>query len=625
MSPRQSAPGLVLAELRRSPNPAVSVFGVPPALTDAELNALLDQFPALTGRRRRLEDLPGGLTNRNVKVSTEDGNYVARCADPENLLGIDREAEYHNSRAAEAAGVGAPVVGYRPDLGILLVGFLDGVTLTNDDFGRPGVIARVAAGCRALHNGPRFRGDFDMFALQPQYLRVVLDNGFRLPAGYLDFAESFGRIQQVLAAGGMVSVPCHNDLLAANFIENGDRTDRKKARLKYVLDRWGHAKYLEETEKKLPFKLTRLPLADCEPRPLVQKHGHLGVHAQKQTGRFYIGVLLPVGRLTSDQMRGSWAGAMGNMQFMPSTFTKWAVDRDGNGRIGRLLVTLLLEHWKLLTKPLLYLSLFFKRHREQYYRRLDAVRIEGDWEGWLDFFLDGAEEFATAGDTVRLPMGKPHGIFNKTQQTAKTLFWVSPTRRLYDLFWAIHNMKQQNPDDVVKLAADMFGTKPSENVKIVTADGFKFIAAAKDQTYDVIYMDAFLKPSADTDGTGAPLALRTQQFYKQLQEKLKPGGVVAFNLNPHADLDADEARAETYCVAYHRMVNAAGEAADMIAGLRYVDRFERRSGEWRIARRVCAYEWRRTEPAVGEGFSFADGYERGQHGEADIIHRIMQR
>jgi len=62
---------------------------------------------------------------------------------------------------------------------------------------------------------------------------------------------------------------------------------------------------------------------------------------------------------------------------------------DGNGRIGRLLVTLLLEHWKLLTKPVLYLSLFFKRHREDYYRRLSAVRTDGDWEGWLDFFLDG--------------------------------------------------------------------------------------------------------------------------------------------------------------------------------------------------------------------------------------------
>ena len=67
---------------------------------------------------------------------------------------------------------------------------------------------------------------------------------------------------------------------------------------------------------------------------------------------------------------------------------------DGNGRIGRLLVTLLLEHWQLLTKPLLYLSLFFKRHREEYYRRLNAVRVDGDWEGWLDFFLDGVATIA---------------------------------------------------------------------------------------------------------------------------------------------------------------------------------------------------------------------------------------
>ena len=80
---------------------------------------------------------------------------------------------------------------------------------------------------------------------------------------------------------------------------------------------------------------------------------------------------------------------------------------DGNGRIGRLLVTLLLEHWKLLTKPLLYLSLFFKRHREDYYRRLNAVRVDGDWEGWLDFFLDGVgtiadEAVASARDLFAL-------------------------------------------------------------------------------------------------------------------------------------------------------------------------------------------------------------------------------
>jgi cell filamentation protein, protein adenylyltransferase len=67
---------------------------------------------------------------------------------------------------------------------------------------------------------------------------------------------------------------------------------------------------------------------------------------------------------------------------------------DGNGRIGRLLITLLLDHWKLLATPLLYLSLFFKRHRDEYFRRLNAVRSEGDWEAWTDFFLDGVATIA---------------------------------------------------------------------------------------------------------------------------------------------------------------------------------------------------------------------------------------
>lgn len=62
---------------------------------------------------------------------------------------------------------------------------------------------------------------------------------------------------------------------------------------------------------------------------------------------------------------------------------------DGNGRLGRLLITLLLRHWGLSSRPLLYLSLFLKQHRAEYYRRLSAVREEGDWEGWLAFFLEG--------------------------------------------------------------------------------------------------------------------------------------------------------------------------------------------------------------------------------------------
>jgi Fic family protein len=73
---------------------------------------------------------------------------------------------------------------------------------------------------------------------------------------------------------------------------------------------------------------------------------------------------------------------------------------DGNGRMGRLLIALLLEHWKVLPHPLLYLSVFFRRHQAEYYRRLSRVRSDGDWEGWLDFFLDGVA--TVANDAVAL-------------------------------------------------------------------------------------------------------------------------------------------------------------------------------------------------------------------------------
>ena len=75
-------------------------------------------------------------------------------------------------------------------------------------------------------------------------------------------------------------------------------------------------------------------------------------------------------------------------------------------------------------------------------------------EGKLDFMLGDGEMQADPGDVVRLAMGVPHGIFNKSDQTAKVLFWVSPARRLYDLFWGIHNLPEQNPDAVVALAAE---------------------------------------------------------------------------------------------------------------------------------------------------------------------------
>ena len=75
------------------------------------------------------------------------------------------------------------------------------------------------------------------------------------------------------------------------------------------------------------------------------------------------------------------------------------------------------------------------------------------FEGRFDLLIDGKDFVANAGDLIRLPMGIAHGIFNKSDQPVQCFFWVAPTRALYDLFWAIHSMKEQKPEEVVALAA----------------------------------------------------------------------------------------------------------------------------------------------------------------------------
>ena len=94
------------------------------------------------------------------------------------------------------------------------------------------------------------------------------------------------------------------DAIVRVFIDSGDRTDRTKARLKYVLDGWGAEKYLAAVEAKLGRPLARVASAAIAPRPPVDRMAHIGVHAQAQAGLNWIGLALPVGRMTADQMRG---------------------------------------------------------------------------------------------------------------------------------------------------------------------------------------------------------------------------------------------------------------------------------------------------------------------------------
>jgi len=157
-------------------------------------------------------------------VTTPDGTFVARCNRSDTtLLGIDREAESFNTRAAELSGVGAPFVEFRPDLGILVIGYIDGRTYTNADLRTPGTLARVADACRTLHTGPRFQGDFDMFTRREFYVRTCQEGGFRIPDTYTAYADDFARIGKALAQHPVPTAPCNNDLLAGNFVDDGDK------------------------------------------------------------------------------------------------------------------------------------------------------------------------------------------------------------------------------------------------------------------------------------------------------------------------------------------------------------------------------------------------------------------
>jgi thiamine kinase-like enzyme len=197
---------------------------VTPSGSRPELDALFDQTDHLAARPRTVEELPGGLTNRNYKVVTPQGAFVARLSSGgSELLAIDRDCEYRNSVAAAAAGAGAPVIEYRPQDRLLVVGYIEGRTFGPSDVAAADNIPRIAAACRRLHGGGRFVNDFDMFDIQRGYLAVARARGFRIPDRYDDLRPQVDAAEKALAARPQGTVPCHNDLLAANIIDDGDR------------------------------------------------------------------------------------------------------------------------------------------------------------------------------------------------------------------------------------------------------------------------------------------------------------------------------------------------------------------------------------------------------------------
>jgi thiamine kinase-like enzyme len=174
------------------------------------------------GRDARVEVLGGGITNHNLKVDVDGETFVLRVAGKDTgLLGIDRSVELAATEAAAALGIGPEVVAFVEPEGWLVTRFVEGAIPSMDRMREPAMLGRVAGALRAFHGGGPIPGIFDSFRVVETYRQTALDRGGAVPEAY-EWAHAIATAIESRRSADL-HVPCHNDLLNANFLEHVDR------------------------------------------------------------------------------------------------------------------------------------------------------------------------------------------------------------------------------------------------------------------------------------------------------------------------------------------------------------------------------------------------------------------
>jgi thiamine kinase-like enzyme len=187
---------------------------------------IITRVPIWAGREPAWQRLEGGLSHHiyrvDVGTSADSESFVLRVLDPAVSaagLGVEPAQEIANTVRAAATGVGPRVLDVLADVPAVVLEFVPGRTLCSDDVRRPENLGPIAAACRHLHAGAPFDNAFDIFAKRAELLDVCARHDLPLPPGYLDHNEIVDRIRAALAVRPLPLVPCHNDLLAENFIK----------------------------------------------------------------------------------------------------------------------------------------------------------------------------------------------------------------------------------------------------------------------------------------------------------------------------------------------------------------------------------------------------------------------
>lgn len=186
------------------------------------IEEVVTKIPEWKDKNVSITPISGGLTNSNFKVEVDGTPYFVRIPGASTeLLAVNRENEYYNSQAAHQAGIGPQVLYYLPEPCVMVLEFLAGKTMSKDSLNQPGMPTRMAQSIKKLHAGPRFLTDFNMFRLTEYYLQICSEQDIKIPDGYSERMPTIETIEQAMAATSLTTVPCNNDLLAENYIDDG--------------------------------------------------------------------------------------------------------------------------------------------------------------------------------------------------------------------------------------------------------------------------------------------------------------------------------------------------------------------------------------------------------------------
>jgi thiamine kinase-like enzyme len=274
------------------------------------IDEVIERIVEWQGKELSVTPLHGGLTNSNYRVDVHGKSFVVRIPGASTeLLAIDRENELFNTQAAAEAGIAPKVIFCLPEENIMVIEFIHGITMSNESFQKPGMPRRIAASLKCLHNGPRFLTDFNMFRLTEYYLKTVEDLKIPIPPGYDKRMATIQAIEQACLVYPLPAAPCNNDMLAENYIDDGEKL--------WLID----YEYSGNNDPCFELGNTSQELGFNDEQMSELCEAYFGKPSEAMMARMKLNMIM------SDTGWGLWAAIQANISTIEYNFWGWAVER----------------------------------------------------------------------------------------------------------------------------------------------------------------------------------------------------------------------------------------------------------------------------------------------------------